>query len=117
MSNLQIVGFEAATKVKVSLPPGSLQFVHLKRVNSAQNCNCEITQRFALNAPTPGKLPSVYVPVTYTAETPLEVLRAQTEREGVCTDHGSQDPAGLLIHQYQWVSTAGLGVDGWTGGG
>ena len=104
MSNLHIVGFESATKVKVSLPPGSLQYVHLQRKDPTQNCNCEITQRFALNPPKAGKLPSVYVPVTYTADSPLDVLKAQTEKEGICTDHGTQDPAGLTIHQYQWVS-------------
>ena len=104
MSNLAIVGFEAAVKVKVSLPPGSLQYVHLRRVDPTLNCNCEITQRFALVPARPGKLPLVYVPVTYTCDTPIEVLRAQTEKEGTCTDHGAQDPAGLLIHQYQWVT-------------
>lgn len=104
MSNLHIVGFENATKVKVSLPPASLQYVHLQRKDPTQSCNCEITQRFALNPPKVGKLPSVYVPVTYTADSPIDVLKAQTEKEGICTDHGTQDPAGLTIHQYQWVS-------------
>jgi len=107
MSNLHIVGFESASKVKVSLPPASLQYVHLKRVDSTASCSCEISQRFALNAPKAGRLPSVYVPVTYTADSPLDVLQAQTEKEGLCTDHGTQDPAGLLIHQYQWEMSGG----------
>jgi len=107
MTNLVIVGFEEASKVKVSLPPSSLQYVHLKRVDAAQSCSCEIAQRFALTAPKAGRLPSVYVPVTYTADTPQEVLEAQTEKEGLCTDHGTQDPAGLVIHQYQWEMTGG----------
>lgn len=62
MSNLQIVGFENASKVKVSLPPASLQYVHLKRVDSTQNCNCEITQRFALNPPKAGDRPQLLLP-------------------------------------------------------
>jgi len=107
MTNLHIVGFENASKVKVSLPPGSLQFVHFKRVDSTQNCNCEITQRFALNPPKAGKLPSVYVPITYTIDTPLDVLKAQTEKEGICTDHSTHDPAGALIFQYQWEYSGG----------
>jgi len=107
MTNLIIVGFEQANKVKVSLPPASLQYVHLKRVDASQSCSCEISQRFALNAPKAGRLPSVYVPVTYTADTPRDVLEAQTEKEGLCTDHGSQDPAGLLIHQFQWEMSGG----------
>lgn len=107
MTNLVIVGFEAADKVKVSLPPGSLQYVHLKRVDSTQNCTCEITQRFALNPPKAGKLPSVSIPVTYTPDTPLDVLIEQALKEGVCTDHGTQDQNGLLIFQYQYEITGG----------
>lgn len=107
MTNLEIIGFENATKVKVSLPPNSLQYVHLKRVDSAQNCNCEITQRFALNAPKAGKLPSVYIPVTYDINTPVAVLREQTEKDGICTDHGTQDQNGLLVHQYQYEFSGG----------
>lgn len=107
MTNLQIAGFEDASKVRVSLPPGSLQYVHLRRVDPAQPCHCEIMQRFTLNPPRPGKLPSVYVPVVYTLDTPEDVLKTQTEKEGVCTDHGSQDEAGLLIFQYQWEFSGG----------
>jgi hypothetical protein len=109
MTNLVVVGFEAANKVKVSLPPGSLQYVHLKRVDSTQNCNCEITQRFASVAPKMGKLPSVYIPMTYTIDTPIEVLKVleQTMKEGICTDHGTQDPNGLLCFQYQWEYSGG----------
>jgi hypothetical protein len=107
MQNLTIVGFEQASKVKVSLPPASLQYVHLKRTDSTQNCNCEITQRFALNPPKAGKLPSVYIPVTYDITTPVAVLREQTEKDGTCTDHGTQDPNGLLIHQYQYEFSGG----------
>lgn len=107
LTNLQIVGFEEASKVRVSLPPGSLQYVHLKRLDAAQPCHCEIMQRFTLNPPQAGKQPSVYVPVVYTLDTPEEVLREQTEKEGVCTDHGSQDEAGLLIFQFQWEFSGG----------
>lgn len=107
MTNLVIVGFEEASKVKVSLPPGSLQYVHLKRVDSTQNCNCEITQRFALNPPKVGKLPSVSIPVTYTIDTPREILMEQTAKEGTCIDHGTQDPNGLLIWQYQFEISGG----------
>lgn len=108
LSNLQIVGFESASKLKISLPPASLQYVHLRRVDPKQSCNCEITQRFALNPPKAGKLPTVSVPVTYSADTPEAELRAQTLKEGVCTDHGTQDPNGLLIFQYQWEFSGGV---------
>lgn len=106
-TNLAIVGFEAATKIKISLPPDSGQYVHLQRVDPTLNCNCEITQRFALVPARAGKVSSVSVPVTYTSATPIDILKIQTEKEGSCTDHGSQDPAGLLIHQYQWEFSGG----------
>jgi len=102
MENLDIVGFEGESRVRVSLPPSSLQYIHLHRKDSKLACKCEVLQRFALTPPKPGKLPSVYVPVVYTADTPVEVLMAQTEKEGHCTDHGNADASGQMIHQWQW---------------
>lgn len=107
LTNLVIEGYEEANKLKICLPPASMQYIHLKRVDVKAACSCDLTQRFALIPPKPGKVGSISIPVIFTGDTPREVLRAQTEKDGICTDHGSQDPSGSDILQFQWEYSGG----------
>lgn len=56
---------------------------------------------------TTGKVPSVQPMLQLTASSPVSELRAQTEKEGTVSDHGSQDPAGAEVLQFQWEFSGG----------
>jgi hypothetical protein len=82
LNNLKILDHNQTEKLKVSLPPGTVQYIHFQRINKNEACSCDISQRFALTPAKPGKLPSVSIPVVLTKDSSEVELRKWTEKEG-----------------------------------
>lgn len=100
LSNMTIQGFGNSRKLRISLPPQSLQYVYVKRVNDEEECGCDLTQRLSLGAARPGAVPRISEPDRISVDTPLDELRSLTEKLGSVTDYSKTDPVGSDILQY-----------------
>lgn len=103
LNNMLVTGYTSKNKLKLSLPPQSVQYLFIQCVNPDLEFSCELTQRFSIKPARIGALPSITDANLYTSSTPPHILQQHTKQYGTVSDYSATDPMGADIFQYYLV--------------